>query len=60
MNLREKNLKILTKNYVYSKDMEHDNCGVGLVASTDGKKLVKLIIGHYTITLLSMFLIQYI
>ena len=38
MNIREKNLKLLSKNHVYSKNMEHDNCGVGLVASTDGKK----------------------
>ena len=38
MNIREKNLRLLSKNHVYSKNMEHDNCGVGLVASTDGKK----------------------
>ena len=38
MNLRYKNLKLLTDNHVYSNSMEHDNCGVGLVASTDGKK----------------------
>ena len=35
----KKNLKILKNNHVYSKDMEHDACGVGLVASTEGKKL---------------------
>ena len=29
-----KNLKLLEKNYVYSKEMEHDACGVGLIAST--------------------------
>ncbi len=33
-----KNLKLLEKNHVYSKEMEHDACGVGLVASTEGKK----------------------
>ncbi len=33
-----KNLKLLEKNYVYSKEMEHDACGVGLIASTEGKK----------------------
>ncbi len=38
MDIRKKNLDILKKNHVYSKDMEHDACGVGLVASTDGKK----------------------
>ena len=39
----KKNLKILKKNYIYSKSMEHDACGVGLVASTDGKKLRKIV-----------------
>jgi glutamate synthase (NADPH/NADH) large chain len=34
----KKNLKLLTENYVYSKEMEHDACGVGLIASTEGKK----------------------
>ena len=38
MDIREKNLRLLEKNYVYSKQMEHDACGVGLVASTDGTK----------------------
>ena len=32
-----KNKKLLERNNVYSKDMEHDACGVGLVASTEGK-----------------------
>ena len=32
----KKNLELLTKNYVYSKEMEHDACGVGLIASTEG------------------------
>ncbi len=39
----KKNLKILKNNHVYSKEMEHDACGVGLVASTDGKKLRKIV-----------------
>ena len=30
----KKNLKILKKNHVYSKSMEHDACGVVLVVST--------------------------
>ncbi len=39
----KKNLKILENNHVYSKEMEHDACGVGLVASTEGKKLRKIV-----------------
>ena len=38
-----KNLKILENSYVYSKNMEHDACGVGLVASTEGKKSRKVV-----------------
>ena len=34
----KKNLKLLTKNHVYSKEMEHDACGVGVIVSTEGKK----------------------
>ena len=37
----KKNLALLTKNHVYSQDMEHDACGVGLIASTEGKKTRK-------------------
>ena len=33
-----KNRKILENGNIYSKDMEHDACGVGLIASTEGKK----------------------
>ncbi len=43
MSLREKNLEILKKNNIYSKEMEHDSCGVGLVASTDGKKTREIV-----------------
>ena len=32
------NLELLSKNHVYSHEMEHDACGVGLIASTEGKK----------------------
>ncbi len=39
----KKNLDILEKNYIYNKNMEHDACGVGLVASTDGKKSRKIV-----------------
>ena len=37
MKLYNKNLKLLSENHVYSPEMEHDACGVGLIASTDGK-----------------------
>jgi glutamate synthase (NADPH/NADH) large chain len=37
-NLQKKNYNLLKKNHVYSENMEHDACGVGLVASTEGKK----------------------
>jgi glutamate synthase (NADPH/NADH) large chain len=36
-----KNRKILEDGNVYSKSMEHDACGVGLIASTEGKKIEK-------------------
>ena len=39
----KKNLQILKKNYVYSEEMEHDACGVGLIASTEGKKSRKVV-----------------
>ena len=38
-----KNLKILKDGNVYSKTMEHDACGVGLIASTEGKKSRKVV-----------------
>ena len=38
MDNYKKNLKLLTENHVYSKEMEHDACGVGVIASTEGKK----------------------
>ena len=34
----KKNLKLLENNHVYSTEMEHDACGVGVIASTEGKK----------------------
>ena len=42
-NLRLKNLKLLKDNDVYFENQEHDACGVGLVASTEGKKSRKVI-----------------
>ena len=38
----KENLKLLTKNHVYSKEMEHDACGVGAIVSTEGKNQEKL------------------
>ena len=43
MKIRKKNLKLLKDNHVYSDKMEHDACGVGLVASTEGKKTRKVV-----------------
>ncbi len=43
MKLRNKNLNILKSNHVYSEEMEHDACGVGLVASTEGLKSRKVV-----------------
>ena len=43
MKRYKKNLKILKENHIYSKAMEHDSCGVGLVASTEGKKSRKIV-----------------
>ena len=42
MNIRKKNLKLLKQNHIYNENMEHDACGVGLVASTEGKRLERL------------------
>ncbi len=38
MKKYKKNLELLTRNHVYSKEMEHDACGVGVIVSTEGKK----------------------
>jgi len=38
MKLYKKNLKKLIKGNVYNPNQEHDACGVGFVASTDGTK----------------------
>ncbi len=45
MKLYQKNLKLLTENHVYSKEMEHDACGVGVIASTEGKKS-RIVVEH--------------
>ena len=43
MNLYKKNLKKLSKANAYYPSLEHDACGVGLVASTEGKKSRKIV-----------------
>ena len=43
MKLYKKNREILQKNFSYSANMEHDACGVGLIASLDGKKSRKVV-----------------
>ena len=37
MNLYKKNLKKLIKGKAYDPAFEHDACGVGFIASTEGK-----------------------
>ncbi len=43
MKLRDKNLNLLKNNNIYSENMEHDACGVGLIASTEGLKSRKVV-----------------
>ena len=43
MNNYKKNKKLLQDNNIYSSNMEHDACGVGMIASTDGKKYRKIV-----------------
>ena len=43
MKLYKKNLKKLTNGKVYDKSFEHDACGVGFIASTEGKKSRKVV-----------------
>ena len=39
----KKNKRILEKSFNYSSEMEHDACGVGLIASTNGEKSRKIV-----------------
>ena len=48
MDIQNKNRKLLKKNHVYDESMEHDACGVGLVASTEGLKSRKVVAVSYT------------
>ena len=43
MNNYKKNKKILEDNNIYNSKMEHDACGVGMIASTNGKKSRKIV-----------------
>ena len=43
MNNYEKNKSLLKKTHNYKDEMEHDACGVGIIASTDGKKSRKVV-----------------
>jgi glutamate synthase (NADPH) large chain len=43
MSIYEKNKILLEDNNVYDKSMEHDACGVGMIASTNGKKSRKIV-----------------
>ena len=43
MNKYKKNKALLEKTYNYNPEMEHDACGVGLIASTNGKKSRKVV-----------------
>ena len=38
-----KNKKYLTENNAYDPSLEHEACGVGLIATTDGKKSRKVV-----------------
>ena len=38
-----KKINYFYKKHNYTPDMEHDACGVGLIASTNGKNLEKLL-----------------
>ena len=43
MKKYNENLKLLSQNHIYSNEMEHDACGIGLIASTEGKKSRKVV-----------------
>ena len=43
MDIYKKNKKLLEDNSIYDQKMEHDACGVGMVASTNGKKYRKIV-----------------
>ena len=56
MSNYEKNKKLLKNNHVYDSSMEHDACGVGMIASTNGKKSRKIV--DYGIEALKLFGIE--
>ena len=56
MNIYKKNLNRLKQSLVYNETMEHDACGVGLVASTEGVKSRKVV--EYGIQALKLYGIE--
>ena len=60
----KKNLTTLKKGKIYTKEMEHDACGVGLVASTEGKKSRKTLLDDlrnkvkYTLNVLKLKIVD--
>ena len=47
MDIYKKNKKILSENYSYNKEMEHDACGVGMIATTNGKKSKRVLLSKF-------------
>ena len=43
MDRYKKNKKLLFESHNYNQNMEHDACGVGMIATTDGKKSRKIV-----------------
>ena len=43
MILYDKNKKLLSENHSYDQSMEHEACGVGMIATTNGKKSRKIV-----------------
>ena len=43
MSLYDKNKKLLSENHSYDQSMEHDACGDGMIATTNGKKSRKIV-----------------
>ena len=43
MSNYQKNKKLLEQSHNYNSSMEHDACGVGLIATTNGKKSRKIV-----------------
>ena len=48
MNNYLKNKKHLIENNAYDPSLEHEACGVGLIATTDGKKSRKVVMPYHS------------